>query len=276
MNLWVFISSLVLSLFILVPLGMKWEIEKKVTIPASILIGILSGSVTHGITRFWNPGLFELVMLEVFLITTISISSLLWRFYRDPQRVPPEDKDTILSPADGKVIYVKKIEKGRIPFSEKKEKKIPLKEFVQSDLLPGSGHIIGISMNFLDVHVNRAPIWGRISLLKRIKGLFISLKRWEAIVQNERVLTVIDNGQFRVGIVQISSRLVRKIVPYCKEGQEVQRGERVGVIRLGSQVDLILPDIPSIHVWVRPGEKVKAGLSIVATVEDVNLGVNKT
>ena len=265
MSLWIFISSLILSLLILIPLGIKWEIEKKVTIPASILIGILSGSITHWITRFWDPGLFELLILEVFLIAAISTSILLWRFHRDPQRVPPEDKDAILSPADGKIVYIKKIEMGEIPFSEKKERKIPLKEFVRSDLLPGNGHLIGISMNFLDVHVNRAPIYGKISFLKRIKGLFISLKRWEAIVQNERVFTVIDNGLFKVGIVQIASRLVRKIVTYCKDGQEVQRGERIGMIRFGSQVDLILPDMPSLHVLVHSGEKVKAGLSIIAT-----------
>ncbi len=156
------------------------------------------------------------------------------------------------------------MEKGRIPFSEKNGKKFSLNDFVHCDVLPEGGHLIGIAMSYLDVHVNRAPIKGKISLLKHIKGFFISLKKKEAVIQNERVFSVIDNGFFKVGIVQIASRLVRKIVPYIRQGHEVQRGERIGMIRFGSQVDLILPDLPTFSVEVRPGQKVKAGISIVA------------
>ena len=140
-------------------------------------------------------------------------------------------------------------------------------DFVQSNLLPGEGILIGIAMNFLDVHVNRSPIGGRVSLLKHIKGLFISLKKKEAVIQNERVLTIIDNRSIKIGIVQIASRLVRKITPYIKEGQEVRKGQRIGMIRFGSQVDLCLPDLPSLRLNVSPGDKVKAGVSVVATFE---------
>lgn len=261
----IFLSGLILSFITLVPLGIKWGIGKKVYIPAAFFIGTLSGTIINGILKFWNLEFYQALVLEIFFITAISISFLLWRFNRDPERMSPaDDENTILSPADGKIIYVKKIEDGQIPFSEKRGRKFPLNDFVQSDAFFKRGYLVGISMNFLDVHVNRAPIGGRISLLKHIKGLFISLKKKEAILQNERVFIVIDNGIFKVGVVQIASRLVRKIVPYLREGQDIQRGERIGVIRFGSQVDLIITNLPKLLIVVAPGQKVEAGISIIA------------
>lgn len=270
MTIFIFVSSLMLSLLTLVPVSIKWELERRLTVPAAVFIGIISGSVVCGILTFWNLSLSQIIFIELVLIGAISSSLLLWRFYRDPERMPPEDENAILSPADGKVIYVKKIEKGQIPFSDKRGKKFSLNDFIQAGVLPQGGYLIGIAMNFLDVHINRAPISGRISLLKYINGTFLSLKKKEAVVQNERNLIIIDNEHFKLGIVQIASRLVRKIVPYIQEGQEIQKGTRIGAIRFGSQVDLILSDLPSIHINVDPGEKVKAGLSIIATVEELN------
>ncbi len=264
MSIWIFISSLMLSLLTLVPLSIKWELERRLTIPAAVFIGLISGSIIYGIDTVQDLSFYQILFIEILLIGVISSSLLLWRFYRDPERVPPEDENAILSPADGKVIYVKKIEEGEIPFSDKKGKKFSLNDFIQAGVLPQGGYLIGIAMNFLDVHVNRAPISGRISLLKYIKGTFLSLKKEEAVVQNERNLIIIDNEHFKLGIVQIASRLVRKIVPYIQEGQEIQKGTRIGAIRFGSQVDLILSDLPSIHINVNPGEKVKAGITIIA------------
>ena len=270
MTMWIFVSSLLLALLTLVPLSVKWELEKKLTIPAAVFIGILSGSFVYGIFIFWNLSFYQIIIMELLFIAAISSSLLLWRFYRDPERIPPDDEKAILSPADGLIKYVKKIESGQIPFSEKKGKTFSLHDFIQADVPPQGGFLIGIAMNYLDVHVNRAPIGGRISLVKHIKGDFISLKKKEAVFKNERNLIIIDNEHFKLGIVQIASRLVRKIVPYVKEGQEIQKGTRIGVIRLGSQVDVILSDLPSIRINVHPGEKVKAGLSIIATVEEPN------
>ena len=264
MSVWIFVSGLLISLVMLVPLSIKWELERKLTIPAAVFIGIISGSIVQGIDAVWNLNVSLIIAIEILLTGVISSSLLLWRFYRDPERVPPADKNVILSPADGEVIYVKKIEKGIIPFSDKKGKKFSLNDFVQSDVLPQGGYLIGIAMNYLDVHVNRAPIGGRISLLKHIRGSFLSLKKKEAVIQNERNLIVIDNEYIKLGIVQIASRLVRKIVPFIQEGQDIQKGERIGAIRFGSQVDLVLPNLPSIHINVNPGEKVKAGITIMA------------
>ena len=260
------ISSLVLSLILLVPLGIKWEISIKTTVLGSMMIGILTGLIVRSIVEIYDIKFYQVLVLELFLIMGISASLLLWRFYRDPERVPPEIENAVLSPADGKIIYVKKIERGEIPFCEKKGSKFLLSDFIKTDVIPLGGYVIGMSMNFLDVHVNRAPISGKITLVKHIKGSFISLKRKEAVIQNERVLTIIDNGHFKVGVVQIASRLVRRIVTYLQEGHEIKRGERIGAIRFGSQVDLILNDIPFLHIEVRPGEEVKAGITVVARI----------
>jgi len=262
-----FISGLILSAVTLIPLSIKWELDKRICLPAAFCIGVVSWVVAEWATVFWRLSFSHLLVFQLFVIGALSISLLLWRFYRDPERVPPEDENVILSPADGRIIYVKKMEDGEIPFSEKNGQKFPLHDFVKSNVLKPRGHIIGILLTYLDVHVNRAAIGGKISLLKHIKGRFISLKKKEAVIQNERALIVVDNGNFKVGIVLIASRLVRKIVTYIREGQEVQRGERIGIIRFGSQVDLILPDLPNLRVMVAPGQKVKGTTSVIATFE---------
>ena len=268
----ILLSSLVLSLILLIPLSIKWEIPKKIAIPSSLVIGILTGFIVTGMVPIFTIEFWHILILELFVILGISASLLLWRFFRDPERIPPEDQDAILSPADGKVIYVKRIEKGTIPYSEKRGRKFSLNDFTQSGVLPMEGYLIGIAMNFLNVHVNRAPIDGKVSRIRHIQGGFVSLKKKEALIQNERALTVIDNGRFKIGVVQIASRLVRKIVLYLQEGHEIRRGERMGMIRFGSQVDLILPNLPSVKIEVNPGEEVKAGLSIIARILEAQAG----
>lgn len=264
MKAWIVLSGTMLALVILVPLGIKWELEKRIIMPAAFFIGILSGTFANLIVLFWNLDFYQMLFLEILVIMIISILLVLWRFYRNPERLPPETRNVILSPADGRVIYVKRIERGEIPFSEKNGKKFSLDGFIKSNVPFNARYLIGISLTYLDVHVNRAPISGRICILKHIKGGFLSLKKKEAIVQNERTLIVIENEQLRLGIFMIASRLVRKIITYIKQDQEIRIGDRIGMIRFGSQVDLVLPDISSLQIKAKPGEQVKAGLSIIA------------
>jgi phosphatidylserine decarboxylase len=209
-----------------------------------------------------------LLLWQAVLVVVLAGSLLLWRFFRDPERVPPAEQNVIVSPADGIVIYVKKVEEGEVPLSDKKGRTFALVDLVGADALSKGGHLIGIAMNYLDVHVNRAPIGGRVRVLKHIKGLYLSLKKRDAILQNERALTVIDNGSFSVGVLQIASRVVRKIVLDMEQGETIGLGERMGMIRFGSQVDLFVPAIPSLQLRISPGARVKAGLSVVATYDD--------
>jgi phosphatidylserine decarboxylase len=262
----ILISSLCLSLIILLPLSKKFGIPIKISLLYSLFIGLLAGLIVSGVEGIYYIKYFHSLILLIFLISGIFGAFLVWRFYRNPDRIPPEDTKTILSPADGKVIYVKRYENGCIPYAEKKGKKILLNDLTQSDVFSTEGHLIGISMNFLDVHINRAPIDGTVTVIRHIKGSFLSLKKEDALVLNERALTVIENGHFKVGVVQIASRLVRKIDVYFGEGQKIRRGERLGMIRFGSQVDLILTCLPNIKIEVKPGDSVKAGVSVVARI----------
>jgi phosphatidylserine decarboxylase len=267
MSISTLISGLVLSIIALVPLGIKWELEKKIVILSAIFIGIISWASVESLSFFLNLKSYTIFIFQILVIAATSISLLLWRFFRNPERIPPQTENVILSPADGEIIYIKRINDGEIPLSEKSGKKYSLHELIQSNLLPTEGHLIGIAMNFLDVHINRAPIQGKISFIKHIKGLFISLKRKEAVIQNERVLIVIEGDSITIGIVQIASRLVRKIVAYVKQGNNVNIGQRIGMIRFGSQVDLLIPEVDNLKVIVKTGTKVKAGTSIIASLQ---------
>ena len=256
--------SLGLSFIVLLPIGIKWQLEKKIVISTAIFLGIGN----YLIFSSWHEGLsyFKLGFFHLSTLVIISSLLILWRFYRDPERIPPPGDGIIISPADGKIIYVRRFEGREIPYSEKGGKKFMLDDFVTSNLLPNGGYDIGISMNYLDVHVNRSPISGKICCLKHIKGLFLSLRKKEAIIQNERVLTIIENSRIKIGVVQIASRLVRKITPYLTPDSEVMVGQRIGAIRFGSQVDVILPDISSLKILVDEGEKVLAGLTVIAKI----------
>ena len=207
--------------------------------------------------------------VEVFLALSLTglatIVTILAFFFRDPERLPPSGERIILSPADGTVLYIKKIQRGEFPFAIKGRNKISLKEFVEEDFFPGSGYQIGIGMNLLNVHVNRTPIKGKVVYSKKVQGGFSTLRNLDSLLKNERVITIFDRGEIRVGVVQIASRLVRRIVSYLKEGDEAEKGERMGMIRFGSQVDLLIPAKPGLQIEVREKEEVLAGLSVIAS-----------
>jgi phosphatidylserine decarboxylase len=120
------------------------------------------------------------------------------------------------------------------------------------------------------VHVNRAPIEGRVTLRRHFPGLFGSLKLPEMTFRNERATTVIERGELQIAVVQIASRLVRQIVGYVREGEDVALAQRIGVIRLGSQVDLVLPARADLRVAVEPGQRVRAGETVVAYLDDAS------
>jgi phosphatidylserine decarboxylase len=92
----------------------------------------------------------------------------------------------------------------------------------------------------------------------------VSLRRQESEIVNERATTVIDSGTFQVGVIQIASRLVRRIVSYVREGDSLEIGQRIGSILFGSQVDLVIPELENSKIEVMPGDEVKAGISVIA------------
>lgn len=216
------------------------------------------------------PGLslvFQFV-LATFLAVGASVLVILALFFRDPKRVPPSDAWAILSPADGKIVYIKTLKDGRFPIAVKKGKEIPLTEFIGEAFPLDDGFQIGIMMSYLDVHINRAPIAGDMERVKRIPGAFHSLKHMDSLLENERVFSIIRGLETRIGMVQIASRVVRRIITFVKEGDAVLQGGRIGMIRFGSQVDLLIPSRPDLSIVIRVGDYVKAGISVIARYDD--------
>lgn len=253
-----------LSLLILLPIAKKCEIGLKSAIIGSISIGFATAIILYVLVRNITLNSLQLFIIDVGLIFILAASISIYRCYRDPERIPPGDPNIIVSPADGTVKYVKKVESGRVPSSTKAGNLYYLEELTNTDQLKDALYTIGISMNVLNVHVNRTPVKGQVVFLKYIPGKFISLKKEQAPIKNERVTIVIDNDTFKVAVVQIASRLVRRIQSYLVEGQEVEIGQRLGMIKFGSQVDLVIPHIKNLRIEVVPGVEVKAGVSVLA------------
>jgi phosphatidylserine decarboxylase len=205
----------------------------------------------------------------VALIMSLGASGLavLVLFFRDPQRTPPVADGIILSPADGKIIYIRTLSDQRFPTATKMGRDVPLSEFTGEPFAIAGGMQFGIMMSYVDVHVNRSPISGRVERVKAIQGGFSSLKYIESLLTNERVFTIISSPEIRIGLVQIASRLVRRIVSFVQEGDDVGQGDRIGMIRFGSQVDLLLPKRDNWDISVKVGDYVKAGLTILARYE---------
>jgi phosphatidylserine decarboxylase len=211
-------------------------------------------------------GLTELTGSLVMWGLTIAVAAagLLLIFFRDPERQPPGRSDVIVSPADGRVAYVRPVQPGQVPAAHKHGHVHTLAELAGTPFSTQGAVAVGISMNLSDVHVNRAPIAGRVGLLEHVHGSFGSLRDPEMLLRNERVTTVFQDGSLQVATVQIASRLVRRIVSFVAGGDVLTQGQRIGAIRFGSQVDLLLPLGAGLRLAVRPGDHVVAGQTIVA------------
>jgi phosphatidylserine decarboxylase len=258
-----------LALMTTLPLAWKWQLGVRRTAFVVVILSLLSGLLIAvlgnriGINAALRAGFVWLLTLAA------AFAILAYRFYRDPKRQAPDRDNVIVSPADGVVLYVHESRGGMLPVSTKHGHKYTLQELTRTPLQSAEAVVIGIGMSFLDVHVNRAPIAGRISRQRHFPGRFGSLRLPEMVFENERATTVIERKELQVAVVQIASRLVRQIVTFVREGQEVAPGQRIGAIRLGSQVDLVLPAREDLKVTVRPGEQVSAGESTIAVFERV-------
>lgn len=156
-------------------------------------------------------------------------------FFRDPERrIPPGP--VAVSPADGKVVEIRPAE--------------------------GGGHRVSIFLSPFDVHVNRCPIGGVITDVRYTPGKFKVASLEAASAENEQNMVVVDDGRSRVIFKQIAGILARRIVCNKKVGDKVERGERFGLIKFGSRMDVILG--PEWELAVQRGQRVKAGSSILA------------
>ena len=218
----------------------------------------------------------ELLFIVLLIPMIVGISATLLfvvRFYRKPfwrmallrYRGGYSWNNQIISSADGRVIYIKQIASGEIPVSVKNGRKATLTEIAQTGILDYPCWLIGIEMTPFDVHRNGAPVDGKVILNKHIDGEFRSLKDEEALAHNERNTMVFEmtDGK-KIGIVQTASRMVRRIVTYVKEGEEVRKGDWIGMIKFGSQVDMIIP--ASCKVCVEVGQQVYVQETVIAEI----------
>ncbi len=261
-----------LSGLLMSALAMKWDLPKR-----QALVGIAVTVVLTALPFIWiyplARSVFGLGIIAVGQISAALVFALflvLRRFWRDPERVPPEMNGVVLSAADGEVAYVWHIAEDATTVVSKGGRDYRLDELTGTALATSAVHVVGVGMSLLDVHVNRCPIPGQVKLTKHIAGKFISLRRDEAPFVNERATTVIEGDSLNVGVVQIASRLVRCVQTYLKVGDTVGAGQRLGMIRFGSLVAIIIPDREDVKIEVTPGDYVKAGSSILAryNVED--------
>lgn len=167
-------------------------------------------------------------------LLTIPVLLLVF-FFRDPER---SVGDGVVSPADGRVLEV-------------------------AD--DGERIRISIYMGPLDVHVNRSPVEGRIASIRHFEGGHrLAFSKDSPL--NERVVWTIESPLGEVELVQIAGAFARRIVPYLKEGERVQKGERIGLIRFGSRVDLSLPRLPTLSPRVKVGDRVRAAATTLLEV----------
>lgn len=166
-------------------------------------------------------------------------------FFRDPKRTVPEGEGLVVSPADGRVSMIAAV----VPPAELGLSHEPLTR-------------ISIFMNVFDCHVNRAPVTGRIDHIAYRPGLFLNAELDKASDDNERNGLVIDSGHGRYGVVQIAGLIARRIIGWVRPGQTIGQGERFGLIRFGSRVDVYLPEgvIPLVGV----GQRAVAGETVIA------------
>ncbi|OGR54569.1 MAG: phosphatidylserine decarboxylase [Elusimicrobia bacterium RIFCSPLOWO2_02_FULL_39_32] len=179
---------------------------------------------------------FRFLSLSSFLLATFCIY-----FFRDPEREVPQDSTILLSPGDGKVLEV----------SEE-----------SSPYFEGKAKVIKIFLSIFDVHIQRAPMAGKILRIDYQKGKFLDARNPRAAYENENNVIVIQTKKSKMVVKQIAGLIARRIACWVQMGEEIEAGQKLGLIRFGSQVNLILP--MDVEVCVSPGERLIGGVSVVA------------
>lgn len=198
-----------------------------------------------------------IIFLIIMLIITVLILFYTLYFLRDPERTIPFGSN-VVSPADGKVVMIRKYDEDLV---EVDKSYLGMVETRTKDVSK-EGYIVSIFMSIFDVHVNRSPIAGTIKYAKYNPGKFSHAKKEKSTFENENVQILLKDGSLKLKVILIAGFLARRIVLFTKENDKLIKGQRFGMIRLGSQVTLILPS--SLKLKVLEGQKVIAGETIIA------------
>ncbi|MGB6064568.1 MAG: phosphatidylserine decarboxylase family protein [Desulfomonilaceae bacterium] len=164
-------------------------------------------------------------------------------FFRNPERTPPTGRGLFISPADGTVAeIVEDAHSENLPL-------LPLKR-------------ISVFMSVFNTHVNRSPISGTVKAIKHVPGQFLDAREPASSLLNEHNSLIIQNDEAMIEVVQIAGKIARRIACWVREGDHVRQGERFGLIRFGSRLDIYLPQTVSFQVSV--GTPVRAGVTVIA------------
>lgn len=185
---------------------------------------LLATALSAFLLWYWLAGAAAIVFIFVLF------------FFRDPDREIPSQDGLIVSPADGRVIRIATAG-GDLPLQ------------------------VSIFLSVFDVHVNRAPVKGQVANMEHRKGKFKAAFDDAASLENERNIVDIESGNRRVKVVLIAGLIARRIVSWIKSGDSLERGQRIGLIRFGSRVDLFLP--ADVELQVKKGDQVWGGTSII-------------
>ena len=176
---------------------------------------------------------------------SLVLTLFVFYFFRDPERLVPKGKDLVVSPADGRVIVIKDV--------------------YEPDYLKQDVKQVSIFLSVFNVHVNRAPVGGTVEAVKYNPGRFHVASVDKASLYNEQTGMVIASGKHKVLVKQIAGLIARRIVCYAKPGDVLAPGERYGLIRFGSRVDLFLPKDTELKVKV--GDRVKGVRDIIGVLK---------
>ena len=207
-----------------------------------------TAAATLGSLWWANQSTGVLRVLAILLAVTFAvICGLIAWFFRNPRRISPPAPGLVVSPADGKITDIEDI--------------------AFDDYIGGPAKKIGIFLSIFNVHINRAPIAGRVVGLRYRPGKYLNALRPESAQENEQLAIMLEENQtpFRGMVVrQITGAIARRIVCWLKPGDELGRGEQFGMIKLGSRTELVLPVEEGLEIRVRLGDNVTAGTSVLA------------
>lgn len=204
-------------------------------------IGFLGGLILFSLVLTlgaWNTGKLSLIIISV--LCWILVGFVLY-FFRDPDRTIPPGENIIVSPGDGKVIAIEKAHEPNF-FAEEVVK-------------------VSIFLSIFDVHITRIPIDGKVTYFDYIRGKYHRAYKKEASEENEQSIIGIENERQKILFKQIAGIIARRIVCHIRAGHTVKKGERFGMIKFGSRIDIFLPT--TVQLNVRLNEHVRGGESII-------------
>jgi phosphatidylserine decarboxylase len=202
-----------------------------IAIAAIVAAGAFGFAVTR---RSWGLWLAAFVLLLLALWVAY--------FFRDPERVGERGPTLIVAPADGKLIMITEVD--------------------EPSFVHGRAIRLSIFMNVFNVHVNRYPVDGVVKYIHYNKGKFFNAAAEKSSLENEQMSVGVDTGRYQILVRQIAGLIARRIVTYSRPGERVKQGERMGIIRFGSRVDVFIP--PGSTIKAKLGDATVAGVTILA------------